>query len=570
MTLRSIPTPLRHIRRRLSIVLVGLLCLVVASQPSLAQPSLSQGSAEDGPAFGDVLDVRLMNLEVVVTQKGERVQGLGADDFRLLVDGQEVPIEFFSEVAEGRAVTSAEQQSRVTPALHEDTTLGTRYLVFIDDFFAVPAYRNRVLRKMAEQLPILKPEDRMAVVAFDGNRVEMLSNWTRSLVQLEAAFEAASERTGYGLHRLSEQRFYDSFNRFNGGFVAGSRFANTGYLGARRGFYNEGVGGLIRGEDISWQVSQVVHGATSALRAFARPEGRKVMLLLSGGWPATPVDWVTGSFGTLGYGPAYGARLFGPLVDTANRLGYTLYPVDLDNSLRHSSVSAEYGSLSQAIFESNREFYRDEVEEDALRLLASATGGRAFLDGAAGTALERAAEDIRSYYWIGFSPRWQENDQRHRVKVEVQGKGLRVRTREGFFDLSRQTEVTMLVESAELFDLPIPGETLSVSVGEPTKAGYKRVLLPVRLEIPFDLLTTLPTANGEVAQVELRVAATDEDGDRAEIPIIPVQLTRSGGAAQVAVYETQLKLRKKGHRLLVSVYDTASGAMLSKRLEVSL
>src|SRR5688572_1655329 len=52
--------------------------------------------------FGEVLDVRVVNVEVVVTDKdGERVRGLGAKDFRLKVDGQEVPIDFFSEILGG-------------------------------------------------------------------------------------------------------------------------------------------------------------------------------------------------------------------------------------------------------------------------------------------------------------------------------------------------------------------------------------------------------------------------------------------------------------------------------------
>lgn len=65
------------------------------------------GQASDPPlpeVFGEFLDVRVVNIEVVVTDgAGRRVSGLEVADFVLTVDGREVPIEYFSEVASGAA-----------------------------------------------------------------------------------------------------------------------------------------------------------------------------------------------------------------------------------------------------------------------------------------------------------------------------------------------------------------------------------------------------------------------------------------------------------------------------------
>ena len=528
---------------RTLLLLLGLFLLAATAHAS-----------DPEPGFGDVIDVRVVNLEVVVTAKGERVPGLSPEDFQLLVDGQEVPIEYFSEIYDGQANRETSVGGAL-PAAEPGEKVGTRYLVFVDDYFAVPAYRNRVLRKLEDQLHFLEPEDRMAIVAFDGQQVEMLSSWTRSLPELRGALAEAADRRGYGLHRYSEQRQFDTFNR-----RSNSRFAFFDYDGLD----------LQRYDEVAWQISRVVGGANSALRAFARPEGRKVMLLLSGGWPSSTLEWVTGEFGASAFFAE--SRLFEPLVNTANRLGYTLYPVDLNNDLRHSGVSAQYSSLNEATFMNNLDRRRDWLEEDALVFLAESTGGKAFLDGGALTALERTVEDTRSYYWFGFTPTWQENDEEHSIEVKVRRKGLKVRNRTSFSDLSRQTETSMLVESAQLFDLPLPGGSLSVLFGEPVKAGYKKVHLPVRLEIPLDQITIVPDSGGYSAQLELRVAATDEDGDTAPIGIFPVEVrgdeppTPRGTAA----FETQLKLRRKPHRLLISVFDPASGNMVSKRMAVSL
>lgn len=553
----------RSWRREVSYIALWVLTLAWLLSPMAVRAD------DQPPAFGDVLDVRLMNLEVVVEKQKQRVVGLSSDDFQLLVDGEEVPIEFFTEVRQGEAVAAPRgQKFPATPAIEPGRQVGTRYLVFVDDYFAIPSYRNRVLNQLADDLPSLGPDDSMAIVAFDGQQVELLTTWTRSLPELEGAIDQAKARRGYGLQRLSEERYLHSLARFESRGLRGSRFSNVGYYGAGygpgAGFYGYGLGAghLFRDEN-SLKVSRVVGAAASALRGFARPEGRKVMLLLSGGWPAG-----NGYYAASSRGLSTDA-LFRPLVDTANRLGYTLYPVDMNNHVHSSGVSAEYGSLAQARAAEYYDRDRDWLEEDALTHLAYSTGGKAFLDGAARFALSRTAEDTRSYYWIGFTPRWQEDDAQHRVKVKVAGKGIKVRAREGFSDLSRQTEVTMLVESAQLFDLPLPGSALSVSLGEPTKAGYKKVLLPIQLMIPFDRFTLLPGRDGDVASLELRVAATDDDGHRADIPVIPVQITRQGDE-KAAVYSTQLKLRQKPHRLLVSLYDPATGEVVSKRFEVSL
>src|SRR6201999_2766810 len=63
------------------------------------------------------------------------------------------------------------------------------------------------------------------------------------------------------------------------------------------------------------QLGRTATAAAAALRGFEAPPGRKVMMMLSGAW-------------SLSVAP----RLYGPLVEAANRLGYTVYPVDASMS----------------------------------------------------------------------------------------------------------------------------------------------------------------------------------------------------------------------------------------------
>lgn len=533
-------------------------------------PRAAPAQPVDLPVFGDSVDVQLINLEVVVTRRGQRVGGLGPEDFRLRVDGEEVAIEHFSEISGGRAV-GAESSPGAPAALGE--SLGTRYLVFIDDDFTVPTVRNRVLRRLAEQTALLQPEDRMAVVAFDGRRLDLLTSWTRSLAQLETVFERARERRAYGLLRRSDRWRWTARSPVRsrapyGSLAPGSAtsFSATGFVGLERALTGTEAPEALRYGDSQGQVARVVRAAASAMRGFARPAGRKVLLMLAGDWP------IYGDLtGTDSYVRSRAEQqLLEPLVATANRLGYTLYPIEARAETATAAVSVESGRRAVAGLRAALADESDGLGKDTLRYLARQTGGKAFLAGARFDALEGVFEDTRSYYWLGFTPRWKQDDGVRRVEVEVARPGHKARSRTSFSDLSRQTEVSMQVESAHLFDVPLAGSgELAVDLGTARPAGAGKIVLPIRLEIPFDRVTVLPNDGAFEATLELRIAATDSDGTRADLAVVPVRLESPGPPrdGQVARYTTRLRLRRKPHRLLISLYDPLSESFLARRVE---
>ncbi len=517
------------------------------------------------PGFGEVIDVRVVNLEVVVTRRGERVGGLGASDFALRVDGDDVPIEYFTEVLASRARAAPRSEPGTFPALVAGEPVGTRYLLFIDDDFAIPALRNRALTELAGQLSLLGARDRMAVVAFDGRRLDLLSSWTRSLARLSTALAAAQQRRAYGMLRRSELR-----NAATGAGASrrlpGSSFSGTGFTGLGRALTPRDPA-VLRYSDAHGKVSRVVRAATSALRGFAGPPGRKVMLLLAGGWPAYGRSGDRDIFDRL----ESARRLFTPLVDTANRLGFTLYPVDLQGGTYDTrAAGAEYGTFTQRHAGAAAEQERERLSEDALYYLAEQTGGRAILGGARLTALERTIEDTRSYYWLGFTPSWQGDGGQHQIEVEALPGGLKARTRRSFADLSRQDQVSMWIESAHLFGAPLPGSVeLAVEIGEARPQGAGRIVLPLSLEVPFERVTVLPRDGSFAASLELRVAATDSDGASAGIEVSEVEIVsqRPPAPGQTVAYEASLELRRKPHRLLISLYDPPTGTVLVKRID---
>lgn len=190
-----------------SLVLATL--LLAAAAPVLAR---QEQRRQDEPAvFSEVIDVRVVNAEIVVTDREwNRVHGLAASDFELLVDGEPMPISYFTEIAEGFAQGAATGAVAGVPDLDPYAPVGTNFLIFIDDFFSIERDRNRVLDSLEEDLRELGPVDRVAAVAFDGDGVDVLTAWTNDATAMEQALDRARGRSAHGLRRLSELKMSEA------------------------------------------------------------------------------------------------------------------------------------------------------------------------------------------------------------------------------------------------------------------------------------------------------------------------------------------------------------------------
>ena len=553
--------------------------IALAFSPALLTvPATRAVSAEEGTgltSFGETIEVRLINIEAVVTRGGERVEGLGPEDFVLEVDGEQVPIEMFTEVRGGRAVSGRPELGSATlPAFPAGEVVPTWFLVFVDDYFSLPNRRDQVLRRLRQQLDRLGPEDRMALVAYDGQRLELLSSWTGSERELERALRRAQQRPAYGLQRRSEWRRASGGRNYRVRPSPGRSFSSIGFSGAARTTEDP----YAPGRELASRVSRVASAAAAALRGFAAPRGRKVMLLLSGGLPA-PGD------GVLDLGSAAGEldrlqdfedlrRLMSPLLESANRLGYTLYPVDL-GEVAPGLLGADVATAFQAGLARAWAEQQDELTEDVLHHLARSTGGRAFLDAGRFQSLELAVRDTRSYYWLGFTPSWQGDDGVRQVRLGTVGKGLDVRSRGSYADLSRAALATMQVESAHLFDLPVPSaRSFGAEVGRPETSGWGKVEVPITLRVPLDGVTLVAdpqNPSARLARLELRIAATDDRGYEAESPLTSVVFRLDGPPepGQAVAWATRLELRRRAHRLLLVLHDPMGDAMWAHRLELS-
>ena len=536
--------------------------------------------------FTETIDVRVVNIEVVVTdKKGNRVTGLGIDDFELRVDGEEVPIGYFTEVREGRAAEVGDGEVGGAPGLEQGEALRTNYLIFVDDYFSITRDRNRVLDAIAEDLGELSDGDRVAMVGFDGKRIDMLTSWTRDPAKLQSAFAEARGRKAHGLQHITQLRTADE-DRLDRRRL---RLNSLAFSGVEEGLLpDESYPERDLAARIDKQIERGVLAAVSAMRSFGTPEGRKVLLLLTGGWPQYTLQYVLNDDldprNFRDRDTNLQGENFDALVDTANLLGYTIYPVDVPGFNRAITNGAETivarsddpsaGSLGPQ-FSNPRESFgspREEKIHDGLIRLARDTGGEPMLNAMRDRSLSEVVEDTRTFYWLGFSPQRKDDDERHDIDIRIRDrKDLVVRARDGYVDLSRSTEVTMIVEGSLLFGDPPSDIPLDLRFGRPKRGGRGKMRIPLEVGMPMNQVTLLPTNGRYVNELEIRITVMDANGNRSETKIDKIAI--NGGApprpGQLYWYETDILIRKREHRIVVAVYDPLSQVIMSSTGDVA-
>ncbi|MEA2559083.1 MAG: hypothetical protein QOH06_587 [Acidobacteriota bacterium] len=469
------------------------------------------------PIIGESIDVRVVNVEVVATSGGELMRGLTAADFRLLIDGKEVPIEFFTEVAEGTAAPSAQGPAApVAPA----EAVPRSYLVFIDESFSVAEPRNVVLEKLEADLQLMGPKDQMAVLAFNGATIEVLSPWTSDRAALAEVLRLARQREAKGNKALAQHR---GLQRDDDWLI---ELAEAGAIEGDEARAALEATALRTSPEARTQLGKTALAMAGTLRGFEVPVGRKVMLLLSGGW-------------SLGVAP----HLYGPVVSAANQLGYTIYPVDV------ASPTPEILKMLDAV--------------------AMQTGGRV-LASVKQEVFRQVVADSGSYYWLGFTPSWQGNDRSHSIRVESKRPGVAMRARTGFPDLSKKTENARKAESVLLFGGDQDDRKLKVLLGKAKPFGRREIELPVTVGVPVEALALTPSGRGYIAETPLAVVALDGQGGRAEIPLakLRVAIKELPQAGSLARFQTTLRLRRAPQRLVFTVRDEVNGDTLWQEVEL--
>jgi hypothetical protein len=202
--------------------------------------------------------------------------------------------------------------------------------------------------------------------------------------------------------------------------------------------------------------------------------------------------------------------------------------------------------------------------------MAHETGGLALINAQRIEALDSIGADVSQYYWVGFNPAWEADDSFHEIRLEHVNPALAVRTRTGYADTSRNTEIVMAMERALYFGGG-SGSEFPVEIGEIERKGRREITVPVTVSIPLSRMNLQRGDDGTyVAQMALFMVALDDEGGLVEIPVEQLVITVTGEprADSMARYSTTIELRRRDHNLVIAVADFHSETNLTQTVRI--
>jgi VWFA-related protein len=523
----------------------------------LVLPLAAQQEPLPDQPFAESIDVSVANVEVYVTDRqGRPVQGLSRDEFELLVDGRKAEIVNFSEVAEGSPAPLAKTQSLEPPAASAEKGQEAApppaaepeplsLVVFVDNDNLRPFGRNRVLRQLQEFLDsTVGSRDRVMLVTHDQgiNIRRPLSPGKESLAVDVAKLEKLAAR---GVMQDSQLRQTLQLVR-----DLGCEREDEAEQVARS--YAQGVSG---------DAKMTLNALASVVESLSGLEGRKTILYVTDGMAMHPGEEVFGVLAEMcGSNPSFKAEdlaaPFRRLTTLANANGVTFYTLEALGVRNLSSATAED---QQRVLSTNLEIAKNGDAQQVLFSLATETGGRAILNGNdVKPDLVRIANDLRSYYSLGYTPARSGDGRVHAIEVKVKREGVRVRNRTTYTDRPREERLAARVQTALLHgvvDNPL-GATLELVSSQPAKRGQHLVTL--RLRLPLQRLVLLSQGDAWAGQITLWIGARDAAGRMApvqslHVPVrIPAPESKEQLAGRTFAYDIRMHMAQRGEQTVAA------------------
>lgn len=497
--------------------------LALAALPLAAQSQ--QNRASDVPKLVDSVEVKVINVDVVVTdRKGNPVTGLTKDDFEILENGVPKTISNFYEV-QPRATTNPATATATTPsttsapaqtAAHAEPipdNMKRRIIFFIDNLSLAPFNRNRVFKDMkAFVTNVMRPGDEAMIATFNRS-LKVRVPFTRDAAQLIQTFDVIAGESALGANNRSDQRDTESH-------IKDAQSYDEALAAARS--YSQ---------SIEHDLRQSAESIIGLMQTLAGVDGKKVLVLASEGFPIQPgremfqyleelqrerSGWGAGS--TFLEGMHFdNSELIRSIGRAANANDITMYAIHAGGlAAGNESGSAENAAptsfaVSQAALTNSTE---------SLRLLADMTGGIASVQTNNFTAaFNRIRRDLDAYYSLGYRAGTERVDRQRTLEVRTKNRAYTARARQTFVEKSPVAEMNDRVIANLLYRTKANDLKIAMRISTPRATEDADLFtVPVEIRIPMESLTLLPQGEAEYAGgFSVYVAVADKDGDMSDV-----------------------------------------------------
>ncbi len=562
---------------------------VLAVLPAFAQQTQQQ--APQQTFFTESIEVRVINVDVVVTKDGHPAAGLTKDDFELLENGKPQPITNFLEIRGEAAPPAGHAAAPAAPAetpKPSQDLRGRNIVVFIDSTSVQGFTRDRILPTLQQFIErAMDKGDRVMVVSWNpGLKVDLpfTTHRTEASTVLQRMVGTLTAGTRSRSDFAEAQR--DILQAASG--MTQTQPGPVGQVTLIRPPISDGIArARFYTDRVIFAQSQRIEALKSVLASLRGLSGRNALVLLTDQLttnPALPIfQFLEGQKdkfdGASGFSAIVEAKQFedprivSELADLANSTGVVLYPISasglgVDNENISAERSAgEYSAVTRSIVTADEGLV-------TLRQIAAATGGTA-LTGSNNfqLAFDTVAQDMANYYSLGYHTEGQRQDAVRTISVKLKKKGYNVRTRETFVEKSLGSEMQDAVASNLLY--PITKNDLNVtmvSAGPAANTENERRIVPVYVKIPTSNLTLIPDGTDLVGQFSSFTAFMRRDGRVSEVKKLQHQLRFPADSLKrrkEITVKLDLTVDDKTEDVSVGVMDDASHVTGFARLGVS-
>lgn len=540
---------------------------------------------EQASTFGEIVEVRIIGVEVVATEAGGNpVRGLTRSDFELQVGGESVPLSNFFEVDGGVVEPALGPPSGASPPAR--STQGLHLAVVVDERHISEQSRAAVFERLRVDLDdTLQTGDRV-LVARIRDSLEIVQGFTPDRDALADAFEAVvsgpAPMRAVDLHLSGYLRALDGMQRLpcsDQGLLAAQELAGRrNHLGERR----------------HQDVLATLAGVDQLLSSIRGIPGRKALLFVSDGLPEEPLDslveafrerfdsWIEKCDGARSqalapeFGSAFSSSIsqsLQTLLRRASASGAIFYPITHRSAASAGTRDEGAGSLS------SRGLSRA-IEEQTLMapLLTAAeeTGGQLSTNSAGlSDFLTRLREDFSSYYSLGFvaSEGWGEDYKKINVSLKQKRPGVKLRHVDGFSDLGVRGRLEALARAAATHRFDTNRHGLIIQQRGQKESDKKIYQVSALLVIPMANLVLLEGAESHSTELDIVIVAVDErgaasPGRQALLPIVVPKDRLEEARRSAAGYPIELAMRAGRQTLAIAVHDRVSGVDSAATLEL--
>jgi len=524
----------------------------------LAASAAAASAQEQGlPAFREAVEVRVMDLDVVVTNsRGRPVPDLTQGEFSVKVDGKLVPIDYFTRVEEGAIhapdlASASPERVLAEYRKGEEAYVPRHFLIYVDVGHLAPGSRNRALESLRDFVTRLGPSDTGRVVLFD-RRAKDLTPWTASKETLLSALTRME--SGVGMSRLmTEQQTLRDIDSARGR----SRVSI-----AQNYAQQERV-----------EVRQMLNDMGSEVTTLTALPGKKAFLFVSGGFETQPgfamTQYAGGRFGSslAAFDTRNMSSELDELVKRANASDVTFYAVDARGLVPEGTTASNDDPLASRPGVS---FLAREDSQAGMQLLARDTGGLALINtNDFDKGLSRIYQDTSTYYSIGVNVSKLAGTGYRDVRVEVSRPGMTVRARRGFAARSGEQRARDVTQAALRTNVEYRGIPVTLRLA-PARKEKKYYTLPISVTFPASSLTFVPQGDGAQGKADVYVAVIDDSGNTSDVgrEEATFNLPKSAPADAPLNYVVTLQTRKGNQRIVINVQDKGTGRMGTAKADV--